>query len=87
MTCTPKGKKGCPRKRFRRTLKKARARVNLRGSLRKAKLRPGVRLRITVTQPGFLGAVTTWRIRARKLPARTDRCLTPGANKTRRCPR
>ena len=86
ITATCKGKRvGCPIKRKTRTVKKAKDRVNLFELVRRARLRPGARFRITVTKPGFIGRVATWRIRDRKAPIRTDRCLPPGATKPKRC--
>ena len=45
----------------------------------------GVRLRITVTRSGYVGKVTTFRIRRGAAPLRTDRCLYPG-REAARCP-
>jgi len=86
LTCKRKAK-GCPIKRRTRTIKTAKDRINLVRGLRKAELRAGVRLRVVVSKPGFIGLVTTWAVRAGKPPRRIDRCLPPGAKKPRRCPR
>ena len=73
----------CPRRAWRRTARRAGVtRVNaFEGSLR-----AGVRLRIRVTRPGFLGKQTLIRIRRGKAPARRDRCLRPGAGRPTACP-
>jgi PKD repeat protein len=49
-------------------------------------LRPRTRIVVRVTKPGFIGRVTTFRMRARKAPQRTDLCLPPGAKKAGSCP-
>ena len=49
-------------------------------------LRAGARLVIRVTRPGYIGKHTTIRIRRGKTPARTDRCLFPGATAPTACP-
>jgi hypothetical protein len=55
--------------------------------MRKVRLHAGARLRVAITRPGFLGVVTTWRIRGHGAnPVRADRCLAPGARTPRRCP-
>ena len=43
----------------------------------------GVRLRITVTRSGYIGKVTTIRIRRGAAPVRTDRCLYPNRKAVR----
>jgi hypothetical protein len=39
-------------------------------------LRAGIQLQIRVTRPGRIGSYTSFLIRSRKAPLRTDRCLT-----------
>jgi hypothetical protein len=39
-------------------------------------LRAGIQLQIRVTRPGRIGSYTSFLIRARKPPLRTERCLT-----------
>ncbi len=48
-------------------------------------LRPGTRIVIRVTRPGQIGKYTRFRMRARKAPARLDRCLLPGVRRPVRC--
>ena len=66
-------------------MKKAKDRVSLFALVRGAKLRPGSRFRLAVTRRDMIGRVTTWKIRRRKAPVRTDRCLPPGVEKPQRC--
>jgi hypothetical protein len=49
-------------------------------------LRPGVSLRVFVTGGDAIGKYTRFRVRRSKPPARTDRCLAPGARAPMRCP-
>lgn len=86
VTCQSRGK-GCRATRMSRAVKRAKARVNLLRVVRGAKLRPGAVLRVTVRQRGFIGLVTTWRIRDGKPPRRVDRCLPPDARQPGRCRR
>jgi hypothetical protein len=87
ITCSPR-KAGCPFARRTKRVKKAKDRLDLLGKpMRRAHLRAGARLRVAVTRPGFLGVVTTWRIRGKgRNPVRLDQCLAPGARTPRRCP-
>lgn len=74
---------GCPRRRWSRRVKTA----VTRATVFERPLRAGVRLRIRVTRAGFVGKHTIIRIRRGRPPARTDRCLAPGARSPSRCPR
>ncbi len=75
----------CPHKaRKRFTKRHARGTVSLNKRYTRVRLRPGTRLTIQVTKPGFVGAVKIVRIRRGKEPTITDRCLPPGAKKPRR---
>jgi hypothetical protein len=58
-----------------------------------ARLRPferflpaGTRLQVSVARPGRIGKYTSFLIRARRPPLRTDRCLLPGRSRPMRCP-
>ena len=46
----------------------------------------GIKLRITVSKPGFISKVTTISIRKGKAPLRSDQCQMPGKKKLLRCP-
>ncbi len=50
-------------------------------------LRAGTRLTISVTKPGYITKVTTITIRRDKSPLRTDRCVFPGQQRPKTCPR
>jgi len=71
---------GCPRSAPARAVKVTRL-WSYEGMLR-----AGARLVVRVTRPGFIGKHTTIRIRRGKAPARTDRCLYPGAEGAGRVP-
>jgi PKD repeat protein len=49
-------------------------------------LRPGTVVQVFVTKPGTIGKYTRLRVRSRRLPARADRCLVPGAARPVPCP-
>jgi hypothetical protein len=46
----------------------------------------GTRLQVRVARPGRIGKYTSFLIRARRSPLRTDRCLLPGGSRPMRCP-
>jgi hypothetical protein len=59
-----------------------------------ARLRPferflpaGILVQIRVARPGRIGKYTSFLIRARRAPLRTDRCVMPGRSRPVRCPR
>jgi hypothetical protein len=76
---------GCRFKSKRISVKRARAKLSLRRHVRGARLRPGARLRISVTLPETVGVDTTLTVRKRKNPSRRDACLVPGATRASRC--
>ncbi|HTA35680.1 MAG TPA: Ig-like domain-containing protein, partial [Solirubrobacteraceae bacterium] len=49
-------------------------------------LRAGASLQIRVTQPGEIGKFTSFAIRRKRLPVRTDACLAPASSKPAACP-
>ena len=71
---------GCPYRRRARIVRIVRLR-----SLERA-FRAGARLEIRVTKPGVVGKYARVRIRARRPPARQDRCVMPGSRRPVRCP-
>ncbi|MDA0182956.1 hypothetical protein OJ997_21775 [Solirubrobacter phytolaccae] len=73
--------KGCPTKSLARATKV----VHL--TKFEAVLRAGIKLRVTVSKPGYISKVTTFQIRKGKAPLRSDQCQTPGENKLTRCPK
>jgi hypothetical protein len=70
---------GCPRRRWRPAPGSARLRPFER------LLRAGIKLTVTVTEPGFVGKLTVITIRRAASPRRSDRCLVPGAAHPVRC--
>ena len=80
------GSKACPFKRKSAKPKRHRATVDVkkRVSKKKTKLRVGVRLQIRITAPGAIGKVVNYKLRPKKLPRSTERCLAPGASKPRK---
>ena len=76
---------GCQFKSKRISVKQARAKLSLRRHVRGARLRPGARLRVSVTLPLTIGIDTTLTVRKRKNPARRDACLLPDASRPSRC--
>jgi YD repeat-containing protein len=75
--------RSCP---LRRSARRARSR-SVRFRRLERVLRPGTRISVSVTKAGEIGKYTRFRIRARKAPARLDRCLVPGDDDPTRCPR
>jgi hypothetical protein len=73
---------GCS-KALKRVVRKRR-RLRFRGAERV--LTAGTKLVIRVTKPGHLGVQVTYTMRAGNRPRRVDRCFTPGAKQTTRCP-
>ena len=93
VTVTCRGR-GCPFERVSKT-SPARAREGGRPPVTRVAriwrlegrfLRRGVILRVFVTAPGAGGKYTRFRIRARRIPLRTDMCLLPGSRRPHRCP-
>ncbi len=78
--------RGCPFRSKRVKIRRNRAKVTIRRPLRRAQLRPGARFDVRVTRPRTIGIIARFKVRAGRAPARTDRCLRPGAKRPRRCP-
>jgi hypothetical protein len=76
--------RSCPKK-AKKTQKRVKCRVLRFRALERA-LRPGTKIVVRVTMPGFIGRVTTFRMRRGEAPKRTDLCLQPGAKSASRCP-
>jgi hypothetical protein len=74
--------RGCPVRRLARTTSLTRTRLR---PLQRH-LRAGTRLDITVRKTGYIGKWTTIVIRHGRPPARTDRCVYPGARRPAPCP-
>lgn len=54
--------------------------------LERRRLRPGTRVTVRVTQPGFIGKYVSIVVRRGQPPRRTDRCLKPNSRKPSACP-
>ena len=78
--------RGCPKGTARYRVTRARSSLSLRSrKLRAAKLRPGAVLEIRIVRAGHVGLAIAHRVRAGMSPARTPRCLPPGAAKPVGC--
>jgi hypothetical protein len=68
----------------------ARFTVGERGALRlrrfQRRLRPGAVLELVITKPGFVGKYTSFLIRRRRPPVRTELCVLPGTTDGSACP-
>ena len=73
--------RGCPLRRLTRTVRAASV-VQIR-RLKRSTLRPGARVKVSVTSRDAIGKYTRFRIRRGLPPARADRCLVPGAEASR----
>jgi hypothetical protein len=77
--------RGCPFRSKRIQVRRDQAKLSLRKLVRGARLRPGARLRVSITLPQTVGVDTTLTVRKRQNPARRDACLLPGATRASRC--
>jgi large repetitive protein len=75
--------KGCPKKK--KVIKQGKGPA-LRFKKFERAFKPGTKIVITVTKPGFLGRHTTYTMRRGAGPKRVDLCLAPGAKKPTACP-
>lgn len=64
-------RRSCAFKKKRRSFKKATAKATLTGLFRKRRLRPGTRIKVTVTTPGRAKTTFRFRIRKGKAPKRS----------------
>jgi hypothetical protein len=68
----------------------ARFTVGPRGSVRlrrfQRRLPPGAVLELVITKPGFIGKYTSFLIRKRRPPVRTEQCVLPGTTTGAACP-
>ena len=80
------GRKACPFKRKSAKPKRHGATVDVRKLFgKRTKLRVGVKIQIRITAPGAIGKVVTYKLRPKKIPRSTGRCLAPGASKPTKC--
>jgi hypothetical protein len=75
---------GCPRRLTRRVVPAKGPRL-VRVRVLRHTLRPGSRVEIRVTKPGFTGKYTRFLVRSHGAPRRSDRCLPPGATSPQPC--
>jgi hypothetical protein len=79
------GKKKCPKKLAKRfTKNNAFGTIALKRYLER-RLKVGTTIVVTVTKPGFIGAVKVMKIRKAKAPLVSTRCLPPGARESVAC--
>jgi hypothetical protein len=78
--------RGCRFKVKTRAVRTDVRKLNLSALVRGSKLRPGAQLEIRVTRADTIGLVRRLRMRSRKPPASSDRCLMPGAARPIACP-
>jgi hypothetical protein len=83
LTCNGRG---CPFRRARRvTVRRSSQRVVLTRGFRRARLRAGTRLRLSVTAPETIGRTYTYLVKRGELPRKTTVCRAPGASRGRAC--
>lgn len=83
MSCSGRG---CPFRTRTRKLKRSQRSLTVSRPLGRARLRPGARLEVRITRPRTVGILARFTVRAGRPPARSDRCLRPGAKSPTRCP-
>jgi Putative metal-binding motif/RTX calcium-binding nonapeptide repeat (4 copies) len=77
---------GCPIDRARRrTVRRALAKVVLHRGFRRARLRPGAQLRLSITAPQTIGRTYTYTVKRSALPDSRISCRAPGARRGRAC--
>jgi hypothetical protein len=85
ITLTCKGR-GCPiKKARRRTVARELQRITLHKGFRRARLRIGTRLRLTITAAGTIGRTYTYVVKRGAPPTRTTVCRAPGEKRGRSC--
>jgi Ca2+-binding RTX toxin-like protein len=78
--------RGCPFRSRTRRITRNRSKQVIKRPLGKARLRKGTRLELRLTKPNTVGFFVRFTIRQGRFPARTERCLPPGAKRPSRCP-
>jgi hypothetical protein len=76
---------GCPSRMRTVKLRRNQRKRTLAHPLGEAKLARGTRFTVTITRKGTIGTVARYTMRVKRFPARTDRCLPPGAKHPARC--
>jgi hypothetical protein len=75
-------RKGCSAKKW--TRHNVKGSLSLRRFIRHS-LRVGTKITVTVSKPGAITAIKTLKVRARRSPSVSTRCLPPGASKPQHC--
>ena len=89
VTCSGGKRRGCPFKSKTVKLKKGKAKLSriFKKRKRRAKLRRGARIQISLTKSGLISKVYRFKVRRGKLPTFATRCQLPGSKKLRSsCP-
>jgi hypothetical protein len=76
----------CPFRAKTLAYARAHALVSLKPLFRRRAMRAGTVIVVRVTTPGFIGHVSTWTLRKRKLPKLVAACLPPGSTTPIACP-
>ena len=78
--------KGCKARLTRtQTVPAGTTRLRLDRVVRRTRLRPGARLELTISKPGFVTAIQRWTMRRGGAPRAARLCLEPGQNRAGRC--
>jgi hypothetical protein len=83
LTCV-KRKHGC-RRSATRTVRRHGRKVDLTKAVRGMVLRPGAKLTVTITRPGYTGRIYQYTMVRGKNPKKRVTCLDPGARRPRAC--
>ena len=78
--------RGCPsRKATRRTVTRELQRITLHRAFRRAKLRFGTKLTLSITAAQTIGRTYTYVVKRGQIPTRTTVCRAPGQSRGRSC--
>jgi hypothetical protein len=77
--------RGCPIRRRARTVPRDLAPITLHNGFRRARLRPGTRLTVTVTAPETTGRTWSYVVKRGALPDPRTTCRAPGETRSRTC--
>jgi hypothetical protein len=78
--------RGCPsRKATRRTVSRELQRITLHRAFRRAKLRFGTKLTLSITAAQTIGRTYTYVVKRGEIPTRTTVCRAPGQSRGRSC--
>jgi Putative metal-binding motif len=77
--------RSCPVRTQRRTVPRDLAPIRLHRRFRRARLRPGTRLTLTISAPGAIERTYTYRIKRGEVPVSRIECRAPGESRGRAC--